>query len=136
MSVTTHTGGCHCGKVRYEADFDAAEGTTKCNCSICTKARLWSFRVKPEAFRLIAGETDLTDYRFSPNSPCHHLFCKHCGVRPFEWSDIPQSGGKHYSVMAMCVDNLDLDALIAAPVRYCDGRDNNWWNAPKETRHL
>ena len=48
------------------------------------------------------------------------------GVRAFEWADIPQAGGKYYSVMAMCVDDLDLGELIAAPVRYCDGKNNNW----------
>ena len=135
MSIATHTGSCHCGKVRFEADFDVAEGTGKCNCSICSKARLWGFRVKPEAFRLLSGESDLTDYQFNSNS-CHHLFCKHCGVRAFEWADIPQAGGKYYSVMAMCVDGLDLQALLAAPVRYFDGRNDNWWSQPSETRHL
>ena len=135
MSVETHKGGCHCGKVRFEADFDVAAGTGKCNCSICAKARLWGFRVKPEAFRLVSGEDALTDYQFNSNS-CHHLFCKHCGVRAFEWSDIPQAGGKYYSVMVMCVDDLDLDAVLAGPVRYCDGLNNNWWAAPAETRHL
>jgi hypothetical protein len=135
MSMKTHRGGCHCGKVRFEADFDVAAGSGKCNCSICTKARLWSFRVKPESFRLLAGEGDLTDYQFNSNS-CHHLFCKHCGVRSFEWSDIPQAGGKYYSVMALCVDDLDLDELLAAPVKYADGLNNDWWHAPAETRHL
>lgn len=24
----------------------------------------------------------------------------------------------------------------AAPVKYADGRNNSWWNAPAETRHL
>ena len=135
MSLTTHKGGCHCGKVRFEADFDVAEGTTKCNCSICSKARLWGFRVRPEAFRLVSGEADLTDYQFNSSS-CHHLFCKHCGVRAFEWADIPQAGGKYYSVQAMCVDDLDVDAVMTAPIRYCDGANNNWWEAPKERRHL
>jgi hypothetical protein len=36
----------------------------------------------------------------------------------------------------MCVDDLDIEALLAAPVRYCDGRNNNWWSPPSETRHL
>jgi hypothetical protein len=135
MGIETHKGGCHCGKVRFEADFDVAQGTGKCNCSICSKARLWGFRVAPESFRLVSGESELTDYQFNSNS-CHHLFCKHCGVRAFEWADIPQAGGKFYSVMAMCIDDLDLDALLKAPINYADGRNNNWWSAPTETRHL
>jgi hypothetical protein len=135
MTTKTYTGGCHCGKVRFEAKFDLSAGTGKCNCSICTKARLWGFRVAPEAFRLLSGEADLTDYQFNTHS-AHHLFCKHCGVRAFEWADIPQAGGKYYSVQAMCVDDLDVAALLAAPVRYCDGAQDNGWQAPAETRHL
>lgn len=135
MTMKRHTGGCHCGKVRFEAELDLSAGTTKCNCSICTKARLWSVRVEPENFRLLSGESDLTDYQFNSKS-CHHLFCKHCGVRAFEWADIPQAGGKYYSVLPTCLDDLDVDTLVKGPARYCDGLNDNWWSPPAETRHL
>jgi hypothetical protein len=135
MTLKRYTGGCHCGKVRFEAELDLAQGTTKCNCSICTKARLWGARAAPEQFRLLSGESDLTDYQFNTES-CHHLFCKHCGVRAFEWADIPQAGGKYYSVQVMCLDDLDVDALMAGAVRFCNGRTNDWWSPPAETRHL
>jgi hypothetical protein len=135
MSMKTHHGGCHCGKVRFEADFDVEAGSGKCNCSICIKARLWSIRVKPENFRLLTAESELTNYQFNTNS-VHHLFCKHCGVRSFEWSDIPQAGGKAYSVMVTCLDDLDMGALLAAPIKFYDGLHNNWWSEPTDTRHL
>ena len=35
----TYTGGCHCGKVRYEATTDLGQ-VLSCNCSICTKRGL------------------------------------------------------------------------------------------------
>ena len=131
----TYRGSCHCGAVRYEADIDLSQGTGKCNCSICTKTRNWSAMVKPADFRLLAGEDALSNYRFGSNQ-AEHLFCKHCGVRSFERGHIKEIGGDYVSIKVACLDDVDLQELLAAPVRYANGRDNAWWDTPRETRHL
>jgi hypothetical protein len=134
--LKTYTGSCHCGAVRFEADVDISAGTGKCNCTICTKMRLWSVDAAPEVFRLIAGQSELTDYR-GANPVAHHLFCRNCGVRPFEWVDTPNmSGSKYYNLNVACLDGVDIDELMSAPVTFYDGLNNNWGESPAETRHL
>ena len=131
----TYKGSCHCGAVSYEADIDFAEGTGKCNCSMCTKTRNWSVIVKPDAFRLLTGDDALADYQFGTKS-AHHLFCRHCGVRPFGRGYIEQIGGHYVAVQVCTLDDIDAAELVAAPVKYANGRDNSWWTEPAETRHL
>jgi hypothetical protein len=131
----TYHGSCHCGAVRFEADIDLTTGTGKCNCSLCTKTRNWGVIVKPDDFRLLSGADALSDYQFGTRSS-HHPFCRTCGVRAFSQGNIPEIGGAFYSVQVGCLDDVDPLELINAPIHHADGRNNNWWQSPAETRHL
>jgi hypothetical protein len=129
----TYIGHCHCGAVRFEADLDLSAGTFKCNCSMCRMTRLWGALVGADSFRLSAGEADLVDYQ--PDN-VHHVFCRKCGVRSFGWGESPELGGKFYAVRVNCLDGVDIDELVNAPITYYDGAHDKYDSPPAEIRHL
>jgi hypothetical protein len=135
MATQTFHGSCHCKALRYEAEIDLAKGTGKCNCTYCWRVRNWSVHVAPTQFRWIAGEREAGRYNFRSDDN-HHLFCKTCGVRIATVGDLKENGGPYASIAVSTLENLPIEQLIAAPVRYMNGRDDDWGHPPKETRHL
>jgi hypothetical protein len=130
----TYQGSCHCGAVRFAADIDLAQGTFRCNCSICFKSRAWLAAVAAGDFRLLSGEGSLADYRFGRKA-IRHRFCTTCGVRPFsQGSDA--KGNKSYAVRVNCLDAVDPGELIDAPVKYFDMLHDDFKSTPAEIRHL
>jgi hypothetical protein len=77
--------------VRFEVDFDPSAGTSRCNCTVCTKTAWWGTIVKPSAFRLLSGREVLSDYTRSEAG--HARLCKVCGIRPFGHGNLPVLGG-------------------------------------------
>jgi hypothetical protein len=134
--LKTYEGGCHCGAVRFTARVDVAVGTTKCNCSFCARVRLWSVMATDATFHLVSALDVLADYT-GRNPVAHHFFCKTCGIHAFDRIDLPNmTGHVYYNVSVACLDGVDMDELMAAPVAYLDGLHDNWGERPAEIRHL
>lgn len=123
--MKTHTGSCHCKAVRFEVALDPAQAT-RCNCSICMKLGAMGCIVKPDAFRLLAGEENLAKYE---NRIGGRRFCKTCGVYCFSYGHLAEIGGDFVSVNVHTLD--EVDAWQLTPM-YWDGRHDNWQAGPRK----
>jgi hypothetical protein len=116
-----HAGSCHCGAVKFEVSVDATSGS-RCNCTVCTKVGALSTIVKPDAFRLLAGEDQLSAYEWGFKT-AKRYFCRHCGVSAFGRGYLEQLGGEYVSVNLNALDDVD---PAHVKVGYWDGRHDNW----------
>jgi hypothetical protein len=131
--MKTYRGSCHCGAVKFEADLDLTQSSYRCNCSICRRTRFWPAVARPEGFRLLSGESDLTQYLFGTGKNFHY-FCKHCGVRAFGVGNETPIG-KMYGVNLGCLEDVSDEALSRIPITYVDGR-NDRFGPPAHFSHL
>ena len=115
MPMRVHTGGCHCGRVRFEVQAPARLAVSECNCSMCSKSGYLHLIVPRSRFRLLSGESSLSTYTFNTGT-AKHLFCSVCGVKSFY---IPRSHPDGYSVNARCLDEGTVEAMDIEPF---DGR--------------
>jgi hypothetical protein len=117
MGDVTHTGGCHCGLVRFEVRAPARLRVQRCNCSICHMTGFEHLIVPASRFTLLRGRDALTSYRFATGT-AQHLFCSHCGIKSFY---VPRSNPDGWSVNLRCVDPTTI-----AGVDYEDFDGRNW----------
>jgi len=132
--LKTYRGSCHCGAVAFEADLDLAQSTFRCNCSICRRTRFWVAVAKPEGFRVLRGQSELTEYRFNTRRN-EHWFCRHCGVRAFGiGNDTPI--GRMVGVNVGCLEGVSEEELSTLPITYVDGLHDRADGAPAFVAHL
>jgi centromere protein V len=115
--MVTHTGGCHCGRVRFEVTAPARLQVSDCDCSICSKSGYLHLIVPKSRFRILSGEDWLTTYEFNTRT-AKHLFCSACGIKSFY---VPRSYPEGYSVNARCLGEGTVEEMT---VVHTDGK--NW----------
>lgn len=107
--MTTHTGSCHCGLVKYEFDAELKDAIT-CNCSHCHRKGMVLTFVPKEDFRLQSGAEAQSEYFFNKKS-IRHLFCRTCGVQSYaEGIAFPQ-----IAINLRCVEGVDIEKLSVTP---------------------
>jgi hypothetical protein len=136
MSTQKYTGSCHCKKIEYEASLDLSKGSSRCNCSFCSKVRNWSTIIAPIAFQYLSGEIELSHYKFRPDSPFKHFFCKTCGVRILSQGHSKELGGDFISLSLPTLDHVEPNTFEQIPIQFMDGLYNQWQASPKVTKYL
>ena len=115
--MQTCSGGCHCGRVRFEIEIPDKVIVHRCSCSICQKSGYLHLIVTADRFKLLGGEESLIDYRFH-TGVARHLFCGICGIKSYY---VPRSHPDSFSVNLNCVDLPD---DVEVTIKVFDGR--NW----------
>lgn len=115
MAEQRYTGGCHCGRVRFETTADL-DKVVSCNCTICSARGLLLTFVTAPNFKLVSGD-DQTEYLFNKKH-IHHLFCPVCGIESFATGK-DKKGEPTYAVNIRCLEGVDPSAVKAVPF---DGR--------------
>lgn len=79
------SGGCLCGKVRYEISAEPV-GTANCHCRTCQKSSgapyIAIIQVPTSAFRVMGNYKEFVTIAESGNS-MHRAFCPECGTQVF-----------------------------------------------------
>jgi hypothetical protein len=114
--MSTHTGGCHCGRVRFEVLAPAKIEVLECDCSICSKYGYLHLIVPDDQFKLLQGKESLTLYTFNTRA-AKHFFCSVCGVKSFYK---PRSHPEGISVNVRCIDAGSIESMSITPF---NGRD-------------
>lgn len=111
----THTGSCHCGRIRFEADGNV-DGGMACNCSMCSRRASLLWFVDKDRFRLLTPEEDAATYTFHKHV-IQHRFCPACGIHPYG-EGVGPDGKAVVAINLRTLENFDLDAV---PVTHFDG---------------
>ncbi|XP_028632379.1 centromere protein V [Grammomys surdaster] len=127
QGLVKHTGGCHCGAVRFEVWASADLHIFDCNCSICKKKQNRHFIVPASRFKLLKGAESITTYTFNTHK-AQHTFCKRCGVQSFY---TPRSNPGGFGIAPHCLDEGTVRSVV---IEEFNGSD--WERAMKEHKTI
>ncbi len=109
--MTTLSGGCHCGRVRFEVEAAPDIAADQCNCSICRMSGYVHMIVAKNDFRLLSGQDVLRTYQFN-SGVAQHYFCRNCGIKSYY---VPRSHPDGISINVNCLDQGGIQSLTVTP---------------------
>jgi len=101
--MSSYSGSCHCGDVRFAVSAEIREFTT-CDCSLCVKKNAHMLKVHESEFELPSNWEALRLYQWNSNV-AKHYFCKRCGIYTFHRK---RSAPDYFGINVYCFDNLDV----------------------------
>jgi hypothetical protein len=124
--MTTMTGGCLCGQIRFEVDGPVA-GIGVCHCSLCRKITgnngAMIFVVPARRFRWTSGREHVVAWFLRPG--VRTMRCDVCGCP----TPASHDGDKHMWVQPGLIDG-DIDAQVAVHI-FASSRAN-WDQIPQD----
>lgn len=108
-----HHGGCHCGRIAFEAEGELTQAI-ECNCSHCSRKGYLLWFLPRAQFRLKTPQAELASYTFNKHV-IRHQFCPNCGCAPFAFGTAPD-GSATAAINVRCLEGVDRAALKIVPV--------------------
>lgn len=101
-------GGCHCGKITYEAEVDP-DGARICHCTDCQTMGGTAFRMvvpsRADGFRITSGTPKIYVKIAESGNPRAQAFCPDCGTHLY--ASPAGDGPKVYNVRTSTVRQRD-----------------------------
>jgi len=120
--LVVHKGGCHCGRVRWQARAPVDIVASKCNCSDCSMRGPIPFVVPECNFQLQEESREwLTTYTFGTHT-AKHIFCKVCGITSY-YIQRSNPGGAGVALNVNCVDP---GTIKYVEIKHFDGKNWDW----------
>jgi len=125
--MSTLTGGCNCGAVRYEVAAPLI-GASYCHCRCCQRrsgaAASASAYARPDAFRIVAGADRLR--KWQPEDGGEKWFCGDCG------SHIYGNNPRLANPIGVRMGTFDADPGVRPCVRFWVGAAAPWEPIPDD----
>lgn len=126
MSKKLLYGSCHCGKIKYDVNYDLTKGSTKCNCTFCFKNSFWwGSQSTLEDLTVTQGQDFMAEYT-NNRKEGYGVICKNCGTLLFRKTEKSDWSVEGYSINIHSLDDITTEEINLISIGYINGKDNSY----------